>query len=172
MGLHLCIQCGTNCSSVKALKKHQKDVHSQSKTTCSQCQKNFENYKQKMENHLSSHQTIVCTGCNLEMPKNSKSTHVCGEKQPKNTMVLKLSESWDHKFIWKRLCPHMCPTTVWEQVFLQLEIWCSELQALALHNVLYPCDQCDYKSTNEISILRHIYTIHWQCSLSMWSTWL
>ena len=81
MGHHLCIECGTSCSSVRALKKHQKDVHSQSKTTCSQCQKEFKNYKQ-MENHLSSHQTIVCIGCNLEIPKNSKSTHLCGENQP------------------------------------------------------------------------------------------
>ena len=81
MGHHLCIECGTSCSSVRALKKHQKDVHSQSKTTCSQCQKEFKNYKQ-MENHLSSHQTIVCIGYNLEIPKNSKSTHLCGENQP------------------------------------------------------------------------------------------
>ena len=32
-----------------------------------------------MENHLTAHQNIVCIGCNKQIPKNSKSTHVCGE---------------------------------------------------------------------------------------------
>ena len=80
MGLHLCIECGTSCSSVRAFKKHKKDVHSQINTTCSQCEKTFKNHKQ-MENHLASHQTIVCIGCNVEIPKNSKSSHLCGENQ-------------------------------------------------------------------------------------------
>ena len=80
MGLHLCIECGTSCSSVRAFKKHKKDVHSQINTTCSQCEKTFKNHKQ-MENHLAYHQTIVCIGCNVEIPKNSKSSHLCGENQ-------------------------------------------------------------------------------------------
>ena len=43
-----------------------------------------------MENHLSSHQTIVCIGCNVEMPKNSKATHECGEKvKDKDDMEIK-----------------------------------------------------------------------------------
>ena len=58
MGLHLCIECGKSCSSVRAFKKHKKDVHSQINTI-----------------------TIVCIGCNVEIPKNSKSSHLCGENQ-------------------------------------------------------------------------------------------
>ena len=35
-----------------------------------------------MENHLTPHQNIVCIGSNKQIPKNSKSTHVCGEDTP------------------------------------------------------------------------------------------
>ena len=76
MDQRLCGKCGKTFPGV--LKRHDKDAHKDVLTPCPHCNKICQNLKQ-MENHLNTNRTLVCIGCNIEIPKNSKSSHVCGD---------------------------------------------------------------------------------------------
>ena len=70
----LCSECGKTFAGVRALKKHVQEVHVQEVTPCSKCDRKFKSRKQ-MESHQTAHQTIICIGCNKQIPRNSKSTN-------------------------------------------------------------------------------------------------
>ncbi len=75
--LALCSECGI----IFPLKKHVK--HQENITPCNICGNEFKTKKQ-MENHRYEHPSITHTGCQKQMPNNSRSSYVCGESSSFN----------------------------------------------------------------------------------------
>ena len=79
MAEFLCASCGKTFFRKAALQQHNYQVHKHETCACNECGKILTS-KKKLANHLSSHEKIKCIGCDKTIPKNSKSSHDCGEQ--------------------------------------------------------------------------------------------
>ena len=75
----ICDTCGKTFKTKQSMKQHIRNCHEADKE-CEECNKNFTG-KRKWLNHKHVHQNIKCTVCNLQLPKNSRSTHKCKSKE-------------------------------------------------------------------------------------------
>ena len=77
----ICDTCGKTFKTKQSMKQHIRNCHEADKEyPCEECNENFTG-KRKWLNHKHVHQNIKCTVCNLQLPKNSRSTHKCKSKE-------------------------------------------------------------------------------------------
>ena len=77
----ICDTCGKTFKTKQSMKQHIRNCHEADKEyPCEECNENFTG-KRKWLNHKHVHQNIKCTVCNLQLPKNSRSTQKCKSKE-------------------------------------------------------------------------------------------
>ena len=75
-----CPTCGKGFEAKYKLNDHIKNVHDENEYPCEDCSKIFTG-KRKLLNHKESHKKIECTKCKGYIPKNSRTSHKCSQKE-------------------------------------------------------------------------------------------